>query len=291
MIILGTWGLSILPSSCTNNELFTDLRIMIVSAAVTLTFVLCTTICAKLCYKGDMETGIVFPTLLLSIGILQISMIVRVSILIDDCTPGQDTGSYRNFLGVCGGLSAISVIYGSWRFYRWMKPAKKKKSEDPIEIEAKIRRRQLRIRSLEEKLERSKSTKHAVKYNRRLDRNMAKLEKLEEKLEEIEGEKEFIDENRDIAPVVSTSKPTPKPIVVNAAQPIKVKRHKRGVKRLAVAPPAIQPVAVVPSIPVAPPVAQQPAFLSPPAPLFAKPISPGKRRRKETSRRLRNELE
>lgn len=247
MVVLGSWGLRILPASCTNNELFMDLRILVVSAAVTLTLVTCTTICAKFCYKGDLETGMIFPSLLTSIGILQISMIVRIAIIIGDCTPGQNISGYRNLLGVCGGLTSVPILYGCWRFYKWINPERKErkeKVEDPAEIEAKIRRRQLKIRSLEEKLERAKSTKHAVKYNRRLDRNIAKLEKLEEKWEEIEGDKEFVDEPP--VPPVPATKVT-------------------SMSKIPIAPPV--PAANVPSmskIPVAPPVrvTRKPSFVS-----------------------------
>lgn len=213
MIVLGAWGLTMISTQCKDNTLYTFLRIIIVSSAVLLTLIICHTICAKICYNGDMNTGLYFPIFIFGVSLLQLIMIISTSTKIDTCTPGKDTTTYRKFMGFCGALSAISLIYSLYKLYKYFFPEKKKKKKpvDIPDLEAKIEQRFLRIGELEKRLIKAKHSKERKKLVRRIERQREKIDKYQDKIESQIGDKD-IEQPDNIPKTAPKEQPDKRPI-------------------------------------------------------------------------------
>jgi hypothetical protein len=116
MLVLGSWGLDKLPLSCTKNQLFNDLRILIVSSISMLTFIVCMQLCKSYCENHDDSTAtkiIYFSSFVISL--LQTIISIRIAVNFSTCV--DDKKTYINYLICCTIFTGVIFLSGLLYFY------------------------------------------------------------------------------------------------------------------------------------------------------------------------------
>ena len=127
ILCLGSWGFNNLPSKCTDNDIYTDLIILITTSLATLTFMICIITSSYICKTDNsIETGIYLAVGLLCLSILQIFSITRLAFKIDNCKFKDDSSrNYKNFLITSAVLSCIPLLHSCWKIFEYYTKHKK----------------------------------------------------------------------------------------------------------------------------------------------------------------------
>jgi len=126
-IVLAVWGLSIMNNSCTDQSLFTQLRLCLVSSAVMSTFLMAVGMCNYACKKDDDEIHWTTFLLILIWSILSLTSGFYISKNISNCT-SNDVGVYQDCWLIGKVLSGFTLLATVIYFFVLIKNRKDRKA-------------------------------------------------------------------------------------------------------------------------------------------------------------------
>lgn len=126
-VIIAIWGLGMLNNKCQNLTLYTKLRTLLVTSAVTATVFFANLMCNVVCYEDHEETSIWVALFTVVSSIIVIIMEAQIRSDIDDCANNTDT--YKMVLLYAGILPSIfPLLYGCWMVFVWFRDIKARRS-------------------------------------------------------------------------------------------------------------------------------------------------------------------
>jgi len=195
-VAIAIWGLGMLTNNCQNLSLYSRLRTLLTTSAVTATIFFANLMCNKVCYEGDENTSIWVALFTLVSSIIIIVMELQVKSDIDDCA--KSTDNYKLVL-LYGGIvpSLFPLLYSLYMIYTWFSTVKERQALRSREKDArkklaqqeKLQKQEAERAERTRKAEEAEKRAEAIEQERRAKESAKRTEQLQ-KIEEAKRQRD-----------------------------------------------------------------------------------------------------